>query len=66
MPLYCLTSTDVQKGKIEQTIQAILDAYALYPDCSLADLYDEIVMPPKLRRAHQQNDRPSCRRLNSM
>ena len=51
------TPTDAQKAKIEQTAQAILDARALYPDCSLADLYDEAVMPPELRKAHQQNDR---------
>jgi hypothetical protein len=49
--------TDDQKAKIEQTAQAILDARALYPDCSLADLYDEVTMPPELRKAHQQNDR---------
>ena len=34
-----------------------MDARALYPDSSLADLYDEAVMPPELRTAHQQNDR---------
>ena len=51
------TPTDAQKAKIEQTAQAILDSRALYPDCSLADLYDEVTMPPELRRAHQQNDR---------
>lgn len=51
------TPTEVQRDKIEQTAQAILDARALYPDCSLADLYDEVAMPPELRRAHQQNDR---------
>ena len=51
------TPTDAQKSKIEQTAQAILDARALYPDCSLADLYDEAVMPPELRKAHQQNDK---------
>ncbi len=51
------TPTDEQKAKIEQTAQAILDARALYPDCSLADLYDELTMPPELRKAHQQNDR---------
>ena len=51
------TPTDAQKAKIEQTAQAILDARALYPDCSLADLYDEVTMPPELRKAHQQNDR---------
>ena len=46
-----------QKKKIEETAQAILDARALYPDCSLADLYDEVAMPPELRKAHQANDR---------
>ena len=51
------TPTDAQKAKIEQTAQAILDARALYPDSSLADLYDELTMPPELRKAHQNNDR---------
>ena len=51
------TPTDQQKAKIEQTAQAILDARALYPDSSLADLYDELTMPPELRKAHQANDR---------
>ena len=49
--------SDEQKTKIEQTAQGILDARALYPDSSLADLYDELTMPPELRRAHQANDR---------
>ena len=51
------TPTDEQKAKIEQTAQAILDARALYPDSSLADLYDEQTMPVELRKAHQDNDR---------
>ena len=51
------TPTDEQKKKIEETAQGILDARALYPDCSLADLYDEVAMPPELRKAHQANDR---------
>lgn len=46
-----------QKEKIEQTVQEILDARELYPDSSLADLYDEIAIPSELRKAHQQNDR---------
>ncbi|MBR6027493.1 MAG: class I SAM-dependent DNA methyltransferase [Clostridia bacterium] len=50
-------ATDEQKAKIETTAQAILDARALYPDSSLADLYDELTMPPELRTAHQNNDR---------
>ena len=49
--------TDEQRTKIEQTAQAILDARALYPDSSLADLYDELTMPVELRKAHQDNDR---------
>ena len=49
--------TPEQRAKIEQTAQAILDARALYPDSSLADLYDELTMPPELRKAHQANDR---------
>ena len=51
------TPTDAQKAKIEQTAQAILDARVLYPDSSLADLYDETTMPVELRKAHQNNDR---------
>lgn len=51
------TPTEQQKAKIEQTAQAILDARALYPDSSLADLYDDLTMPPELRKAHQANDR---------
>lgn len=50
------TPTDEQKAKIEQTAQAILDARALYPDSSLADLYDPLTMPPELTKAHQLND----------
>ncbi|MBQ6681410.1 MAG: methylase [Prevotella sp.] len=51
------TPTEAQETKIEQTAQAILDARALYPDSSLADLYDELTMPTELRKAHQDNDR---------
>ena len=42
--------------RIEKTAQAILDARALYPDASLADLYDPLTMPPELRKAHKDND----------
>ena len=50
------TPTDAQKEKIEQTAQGILDARALYPESSLADLYDNLTMPPELRKAHRAND----------
>lgn len=51
------TPTDEQKAKIEKTAQAILDARSLFPNSSLADLYDELAMPVELRKAHQDNDR---------
>lgn len=50
-------STDEQKAKIEKTAQGILDARELYPECSLADLYDDLTMPKELRKAHQENDK---------
>ena len=51
------TPTDAQRTQIEKTAQEILDARANYPDSSLADLYDDLTMPPELRRAHQRNDK---------
>ena len=51
------TPTEKQKVRIEQTAQAILDARALYPNDSLADLYNDDLMPWELRKAHQENDR---------
>ncbi|MDZ5580771.1 DNA methyltransferase [Enterococcus cecorum] len=50
-------ATENQVEKIKETAQAILDARSLYPDSSLADLYDELTMPVELRRAHQENDK---------
>ncbi|MBO5565880.1 MAG: methylase [Succinivibrio sp.] len=49
--------TDQQKEQISKTAQAILDARALYPDSSLADLYDPLTMPPELLKAHKANDK---------
>lgn len=46
-----------QKERIEQSAQGILDARALYPDSSLADLYDPLTMPVELRKAHIANDK---------
>lgn len=51
------TLTEEQMTKIEQTAQAILDARASHPSCTLANLYDERTMPADLRKAHQANDR---------
>lgn len=51
------TPTDQQRQKIEQTAQNILDVRTKYPNSSLADLYDPLLMPADLRKAHQANDR---------
>ena len=50
-------STPEQKKKIEKTAQGILQAREMYPNSSLADLYDELTMPAELRKAHQENDK---------
>ncbi|MBQ9595061.1 MAG: class I SAM-dependent DNA methyltransferase, partial [Synergistaceae bacterium] len=52
--------TQRQRSKIVSTAQKILDARALYPDSSLADLYDDVFMPPELRKAHRLNDEAVC------
>jgi len=44
------------KDKVEKTAQEILNARALFPDSSLADLYDPDLMPFELRKAHRAND----------
>jgi len=49
--------TDKQKSAIEATAQQVLDARALYPESSLADLYGPLTMPPELTKAHNNLDR---------
>ena len=49
--------TEEQRKLIEVTAQMILDARAKYPNSSLADLYDDLTMPPELRKAHNENDK---------
>lgn len=49
--------TDEQKAKIEKAAQGILNAREKHPDSSLADLYNDLTMPPELRKAHQENDK---------
>ena len=48
--------TDEQKSEIERTAQRILDARNLYPESCLADLYNDMLMPPELKKAHEEND----------
>lgn len=52
--------TPKQRSRIESTAQMILDARALYPESSFAALYNDVLMPPELRRAHEQNDDAVC------
>ncbi|MEQ1835138.1 MAG: DNA methyltransferase [Candidatus Nitrotoga sp.] len=49
--------TDKHSAAIEAAAQAILDARALYPESSLADLYDPLSMPPELVKAHEALDK---------
>lgn len=49
--------TTAQKTKIEKCAQAVLDARKLYPDSTLADLYDPNTMPPELVKAHENLDK---------
>ena len=48
--------TEKNIKKISATAQKILDCRKNYPNSSLADLYDPILMPKDLRDAHKKND----------
>ena len=48
--------SEKSKVQIEKTANLILEARQLYPNSSLADLYDDLTMPIELRKAHQEND----------
>ncbi|CAK8725354.1 Site-specific DNA-methyltransferase (adenine-specific) [Candidatus Electrothrix aarhusensis] len=52
-----INATDKQKEKVEQAAQAVLDARALFPDSTLADLYDPLTMPAQLTKAHAALDK---------
>lgn len=49
--------TENQKNKVEKTAQSILDARALYPNSSLADLYNPLTMPAELLNSHAANNK---------
>ena len=46
---------------IEKTAKQILKARKLYPNSTLAELYDEVTMPIELREAHRDNNRAVMR-----
>lgn len=43
--------------EVEITVAKILSARRNYPEASFADLYDPLIMPKDLRKAHEENDR---------
>lgn len=49
--------TEIQREEITSLAQSVLNARCEWPDCSLADLYDPMFMPPALRKAHKNLDR---------
>lgn len=49
--------SDAHTKAIEAAAQSVLTARALYPESSLADLYDPLTMPPELQKAHQSVDK---------
>jgi type I restriction-modification system DNA methylase subunit len=49
--------SESQIQKIEQAAQKVLDARAIFPESSLAVLYDPLTMPPELVKAHQELDK---------
>lgn len=49
--------SEEKKKQIENTANKILEARAMYSDSSLADLYNSLLMPQELRKAHRENDR---------
>ncbi len=51
------TPTDKQKAAVQQAAKSVLDVRGLFPECSLADLYDPNTMPPALVKAHQALDK---------
>ena len=47
---------ETQKSVIEETAKVILETRKEYPEASLANLYDDLLMPEALRKAHHAND----------
>ena len=49
--------SEKNKKKVEEKAQKVLDARAEFPESSLADLYHQLTMPPKLIKAHLELDK---------
>jgi len=57
LPWPIIAPADKASASIESAAQAILDARALHPESSFADLYDPLSMPPELVKAHASLDK---------
>jgi hypothetical protein len=49
--------SEKQKKAVEEKVQNVLNIRSQFSDCSLADLYDPLSMPPNLKKAHQELDK---------
>ncbi|MCX6178892.1 MAG: hypothetical protein NT163_05920 [Chlorobiales bacterium] len=48
--------SEKQQAKVEEKAQAVLSARELFPNATLANLYDPISMPRELLKAHRELD----------
>ena len=55
--IWAIDSSNDQKIKLTSTAQSILDIRKLFPQASLADLYDPLTMPAQLVDAHIANNK---------
>jgi hypothetical protein len=49
-------ATEEQRNIVSTQAQAVLDKRLLFPDSNLATLYDPLLMPPELLKAHNDLD----------
>ncbi len=46
-----------QRAEIEETAWKILEVREKFPNTSFSSLYKDLIMPPELQKAHEENDR---------
>ena len=51
------TAPDKRPAAVQTAAQVVLDTRSKYPTSTLADLYDPLMMPAPLMKAHQELDR---------
>ena len=55
--IWNIGSSEETIANLTSTAQGILDARKLFPNASLADLYDKVTMPIELIKAHEANNK---------